>query len=753
LAYRIRRELKNCSVFWMSARNMESLYQAYAHIARRLDLPGWDDEKMDVKNLVQLHLSKESAGQWLLVFDNADEVNLNSVGSTKAANLIEYLPSSKQGAIVFTTRDKTTAAILGSQYIVQLPEMEQDMAQRMLEMYLVYPKIEQEKANLLLEELAYFPIAIVQAASYINVNKISIQGYLSLLSEKKKEAVEAISKDSESVIAMTWLISFEQICRYDTLAADYLLFMACVDRNDVPLALLPVALPRGKGSSAVETLNAYSFVTKRTAESALDLHQLVHTSTRSWLERTRLISQWTQKVTARLLQVIQGGSLESRSKWRRLLPHAKYALSSSLPGQENEVWTDLVQICAMALLSDGWFDDAGVYFQDAVQRLSSVHGYEHPDTLTSMGNLALTFWKQGRWKEAEELEVQVLETKKRVLGEEHPSTLTSMDNLAMTYSNQERWKEAEELGVQARETRKRVLGEEHPDTLTSMGNLAITYSRQGRWKEAEELEVQVLETKKRVLGEEHPHTLTSMDNLAMTYSDQGRWKEAEELGVQVTETRKRVLGEEHPDTLTSMGNLALTFWELGRWKEAEQLEVQVTETRKRVLGEEHPGTLTSMGNLAITYSSQGRWKEAEELGVQVTETEKRVLGEEHPSSLTSIGNLAMTYSRQGRWKEAEELEVQVLETKKRVLGEEHPGTLTSMNNLAATYSKQERWKEAEELGVQVTETRKRVLGEEHTNTLTSMGNLALTFRELGRWKEAEELEVQVRETRKKALKE
>jgi tetratricopeptide (TPR) repeat protein len=50
-----------------------------------------------------------------------------------------------------------------------------------------------------------------------------------------------------------------------------------------------------------------------------------------------------------------------------------------------------------------------------------------------------------------------------------------MANLASTYSNQGRWKEAEELEVQVMETRKRVLGQKHPDTLTSMANLASTY--------------------------------------------------------------------------------------------------------------------------------------------------------------------------------------------------------------------------------------------------------------------------------------
>ncbi|KAJ7926649.1 hypothetical protein B0H13DRAFT_2313367 [Mycena leptocephala] len=65
-------------------------------------------------------------------------------------------------------------------------------------------------------------------------------------------------------------------------------------------------------------------------------------------------------------------------------------------------------------------------------------GAENPDTLTSMANLASTYWNQDRWKDAEALQVVVLETRKRVLGEEHPSTLTSMANLASTYWNQGR---------------------------------------------------------------------------------------------------------------------------------------------------------------------------------------------------------------------------------------------------------------------------------------------------------------------------
>jgi hypothetical protein len=94
LAYRIREEFKNCSIFWIPASDIESLYQAYTYIAQRLNIPGWNDEKADVKKLVQFYLSKESAGQWLLIFDITDETRLETAGSSQAASLIEYLPVS-----------------------------------------------------------------------------------------------------------------------------------------------------------------------------------------------------------------------------------------------------------------------------------------------------------------------------------------------------------------------------------------------------------------------------------------------------------------------------------------------------------------------------------------------------------------------------------------------------------------------------------------------------------------------------------
>ena len=142
-------------------------------------------------------------------------------------------------------------------------------------------------------------------------------------------------------------------------------------------------------------------------------------------------------------------------------------------------------------------------------------------------NFALVMGENGDWKNAESLEIEVMDMRKKLLGEEHPDTLTAMENLANTYFNQGRWNEAEQLEVQVMNMTKKLLGEEHPDTLTAMGNLGLTYRSQGRWNEAEQLEVQVMGMRKKLLGEKHPDTLLSMGNLALTYRDQGRWNEAE----------------------------------------------------------------------------------------------------------------------------------------------------------------------------------------------------------------------------------
>ena len=171
-----------------------------------------------------------------------------------------------------------------------------------------------------------------------------------------------------------------------------------------------------------------------------------------------------------------------------------------------------------------------------------------------------------------------------------------IDSLSFLLIGQGLWDQAEELEVQALETRKRVLGSEHPDTLTSVNNLALILRAQGKYVEAETLNRRVLEERKRVMGELHPDTLTSVRNLALVLQDQEKYDEAEKMYQRALEGREKQLGKEHPDTLHSIHCLALLLHQLKRYEMASELYQRACDGFRKTLGPDHPKTVACLNN-------------------------------------------------------------------------------------------------------------------------------------------------------------
>ena len=123
----------------------------------------------------------------------------------------------------------------------------------------------------LLDNLTHLPLAIKQAAAYMNKNTMSVFDYLGLYEANDEDLIHLLSaefedqgryREAKNPIASTWLISFRQISSRDPLAKEYLYFMSCVAQQDIPCSLLPLATKR-KELEAIGTLRAYAFITKR----------------------------------------------------------------------------------------------------------------------------------------------------------------------------------------------------------------------------------------------------------------------------------------------------------------------------------------------------------------------------------------------------------------------------------------------------------------------------------------------------------
>src|SRR5713101_1206540 len=303
-----------------------------------------------------------------------------------------------------------------------------------------------------------------------------------------------------------------------------------------------------------------------------------------------------------------------------------------------------------------------------------------PETQAQMMHvMGDVYEKLGLYPRAQALQQQSMEIRQRVLGPEHPDTLTSMNDLALDLDDSGHYAEAEKLEREALDISRRVLGPEHPDTLMLMSNLGNTLWQEGHYREAEKLNRETLGIQRRVLGPEHPGTLRSMNNLATDLDDSD--PEAEKLFRETLDIKRRVLGPEHPDTLLAMSNLAYVLGDKGRYAEAEKLHRETVALRRGVLGPEHPGTLKSMDNLAVVLSREGRNAEAEKLEREALDISRRVLGAEHPQTAASIYNLSVIAANKGNRTEAEKLEREALDISRRVLGAEHPQTAASIYNL------------------------------------------------------------------------
>lgn len=760
LAYQTSEKDPNCSVFWIPCMTLEDIERSYLDIIEKLRLKILPSE--DAKQRVKTHLSQKSVGRWLLILDNADDTNLWTNYEGKPSPLKDYLPESPEGFVVITTRNRKLAVKWAASKIISIPPMELNVATHMLGNSLIQTELvkDHDVTTKLCQKVEFLPLAISQAAAYINENGLTTADYLSLLEEQEEDVIELLSEDFEdqwrynaikNPVAMTWLISFNQIRHLNALAASYLSFMACIHPKSIPVSLLPSAYSLKARTDALGLLNAYSFVEFQHASQMVSLHRLVHLATRNWLRSEDSFKLYILQASSRIDELLPVDDPQNRRLWRGYLPHAQVILNQDecqLPSEERESLLKKVGLC---LQRDGRDRDAEPLLLELVDKKRGRLGSEDGEVLGSTTLLANTYRNRGKWKDAENLETYVMEETSKAFGVEHPRTAATMASLSSTYSKLGRWKEAKELNLEILHIRERVLGSDHPDTVATLADLAASYWYEGQREEAERLEIQVLETRKRILIKDHPHTLDAMARYASTLANKGNYNEAEGLLIGIAEAQQSSLGLEHPDTITTMAELASTYKSHERWVEAESLSSQVLELRREFLGPYHPDTITAMSNLAAVYWSRNEWAKAEELECQVLETNKALVGADHPLTLGAMLNLAATYSSRGELTQAEALEDQVLATRMKDHGPKHPDTLTVMANLALTYWKQNRWDKAEELEMEVLQTRRDVLGFEHPHTLITMSNLIGTFVSQKKWEEAENLATQLLEIQRKSF--
>jgi tetratricopeptide (TPR) repeat protein len=690
------------AVFWVPAINRESFEQAYYEIAMLLCIPGIEDDKADIKQLVKAQLSDESFGQWLLVVDNADDARVlfDKLEEGKSDDrLIDFLPQSRQGSIIFTTRTRVVATELAENHVIALSELDKAGATEVLTRRLPQERQselgEGDTVDEFLEMLSFHALAIVQAIAFVNANEISLSEYIALYKNSERDAMDLLSTDfvdqtryreATNAVATTWYISFERIQTQDAIAAEHLFFMACTAHNDIDPAMFPQHYTPVQHVKAMGTLKAYSFVVERQPRAegpykrtrkpykTFDVHPLIHVAISGWLKTHHQWIVWIEKVLARLISIIPYGNPSTKEYWGVCMHHAIHAANLS-EAKELEGGMILLERIAKCLRSQGHNQSAERTYRQALEQRQKMSGKEHPDTLMTMGNVALTLQSQRRWTEAEIILQEVLILTKKVLGERHPQTITTIGNQSLLLLAQRKYVEAEEAFRESFLISKEVYGAKHQETLTSMGNLGTALLGQKKYPEAESLLRETLVLRKEVLGTPHLDIFSNMSTLGTTLINQHKYVEAESLHREELALRTEMLGLEHPGTIASMHGLGGALCGQHKFAETEQLQRDALALSRKVSGEEDPATLANMSAIAHTLSTQKKYADAEHMHRVTLALKEKVLGLQHPDTLTSVYWLATLKQQQLMYRDALPLHERAYAGFVEVLGKEHATTM------------------------------------------------------------------------------
>lgn len=632
-AYRRREADPNLWVFWVHASSSARFEESYRQIAQQVHIENWADPKTNVLKMVYVWLSNENNGHWAMIVDNADneEVMFGSPSDeTMLSNdraLSDYLPSPIHGSILITSRSRKVAEglIEYAEDIIDVGPMMNEDAIVLLRKKLRRSRqaVGQDQLIRLVQELDFMPLAITQAAAYINqlAPRMTVSQYLDRLARSDLDRDALLQKDirdprrdgrASNSIIITWHTSFQHIRQVQLSAARLLALMCLFDRQGIPGNLLQDRYLQGEPQLDVEvgmndsqredrfnediaTLQTYSLIKSGVNNHLFDMHRLVQFSTRKWLDLRGEMTYWQDTYISILDAEVPTDEYSNWQVCQALFPHVEAMMSYGLASQ------DCVLKRTSVLIRGGRYAQSKGQHEVAYKMLQiSLRDRERllgPDNLLTINCVLLlggVLCDQGKHEMAEAMHRRALDGFEMRLGAHHRFTLNSAASLALVLSKQEKHEEAEWL---CRRVLAGLEAEPEPDQtsiLLSMRELSVNLQFQGKFDEAEHLCQRALAGLEEQHGSDNGYALDTAISLTHILCAQMKYNEAEQMNRHSLESCEKYLGPCHPKTLTTVHNRASILCAQRDYQNALQMSSRAVEGRVQNLGPSHTLTLLSL---------------------------------------------------------------------------------------------------------------------------------------------------------------
>ncbi len=248
---------------------------------------------------------------------------------------------------------------------------------------------------------------------------------------------------------------------------------------------------------------------------------------------------------------------------------------------------------ANALNVQGKMKEAENQYRLSLEQAESYYGKDQVGYLAPLANLGTSLYEQGKYQQALDIGLQVLELNHKLYGKIHERSIKAGISVSNALVALDRLDDGEKVMRDSLLDATELAGAESMDALILEYNLTELLIKQGKYQEAANLAEQNFQRMQSTLTDKHPFTPLALSNLATALTELQRFEEAKQAHDTAVLGVRKLVGEQHPFYFMVMWNRLQYYHHLSQKEPGISQLKQLIQSQTAVLGAEHLDTLRS----------------------------------------------------------------------------------------------------------------------------------------------------------------